>query len=80
MDTGEKQAQRPRPIVLNLSLYDKMLHDFLQGRNFLRWPFELDQRPEATAEPAPQRPLKSLNQTPTAMLVLARDATVRLDQ
>ncbi len=26
------------PIVLNFSLYDKMLHDPLQGRNFLRWP------------------------------------------
>jgi hypothetical protein len=24
--------------VLNFSLYDKMLHDPLQGRNFLRWP------------------------------------------
>ena len=32
------------PIVLNVLLYDKTLHDPLQGRNFLRWPFGLDQR------------------------------------
>ena len=32
------------PIMLNVLLYDKTLHDPLQGRNFLRWPFDLDQR------------------------------------
>jgi hypothetical protein len=26
------------PIVLNVLLYDKTLHNPLQGRNFLRWP------------------------------------------
>jgi len=26
------------PIVRNVLLYDKTLHDPLQGRNFLRWP------------------------------------------